>query len=69
MPLLEGGCAGGGASALLRVPGFLHGLTPPLALALFSAFPCLSQEAFLGGSGVFCFSWHPRGSPWGWNAV
>lgn len=61
MPLLEGGCAWGGASALPRVPGFLHGLSPPLApSSYFLPFLACPRKLF-GKFWVFCFSWHPLG--------
>lgn len=70
MPLLEGGCAGGGASALLRVPGFLHGLSPPLAPSFyFLPFLACPRKLFWEVLGFLFLLASPRGSPWGWNAV
>ena len=57
MPLLEGGCAWGGASALLRVPGFLHGLSPPLApSSYFLPFLARPKKLFWGEDACLVFS-------------
>lgn len=70
MPLLEGGCAWGGASALLRVPGFLHGLSPPLApSSYFLPFLARPKKLFWGVLEFLFLLASLPGSPWGWNAL
>lgn len=69
MPLLEGGCAWGAASALLRVPGFPHGLPLPPAPFLFCLSLLCLRKRFWEVLGFLFPLGSAPGSLWGWNTL